>query len=154
MSGSKRIELAVAIAVVIERKRPDVPRFVVVPAARLAAWQLTKTAGVDCMLNGVAIGRRTLKRWDAQRWFVELPERTCQRAGVDVGDRVTLSIRLAPTDMPQELSDLVRRDPKARLAWSALSESRRRMLQEEVRAAVRVETRVRRARCGLGLPAS
>ncbi len=127
------------------------PRFVVVRGVLLTAWRIAETVVVDTRLNGQGVGRRTLKRLDRHDWFVELPERTCKQFGVEVGARVRLSIELASTKMPDELATLVRSDPNAQRAWTALSQARRRMLREEVLAASRPETRVRRARCGLGL---
>lgn len=139
----------ITLTVVVQRKQPNLPRYLLVPTARLAGWHVTETIVVDVALDDNTIGRRTLKRWDARRWFVELPDRSCRRVGIDVGQRVTLTMRRASTEMPHELAELVQRDPQARIAWSALSESRRRMLQEEVRSGARPETRTRRARCGL-----
>ena len=149
--GARGTDGQITLTAVVQRKQPNLPRYLLVPSARLAGWHVTDTIVVDTALNSITIGRRTLKRWDARRWFVELPERSCQRVGVDIGQRVTLTIRRAATDMPRELAELVQRDAQARIAWSALSESRRRMLQEEVRSAARPETRARRARCGLRL---
>lgn len=137
--------------VVVERKQSTLPRYVVVPAARVAAWRLTQTVVVETVLNGSLAGRRSLKRWDERNWFVELPERICRRLGIDVGDRVVLRLELASTALPTELAALLRSDVKAQRAWSALSTARQRMLREEVLAAARPATRVRRARCGLGL---
>lgn len=141
----------ISLPVVVARKQPSLPRYVVLPAARLERWRLSRTVVVETVLNGSAVGRRTLKRWDERTWFVELPERICRQVGIEVGDRATLIISLASTDMPTELAELLQRDASARHAWAGLSESRRRALQEEVRAPVRPETRLRRARCGLGV---
>jgi len=142
---------AVHLTAVVERKQATLPRYVVVPAAQIVAWQVTETTMVEARLNGQPLGRRALKRWDAGRWFLELPDRSCRRWGVDVGDRVVVDIARAATTLPDELADLVATDPAAEAAWSAMSPSRQRMLSGDVRAAVRPATRVRRARCGLRL---
>lgn len=144
---------AVQLTAVVERKQATLPRYVVVPAPQVAAWQVTQTTMVEARLNGQPLGRRALKRWDAARWFLELPDRSCKRWGLDVGDRVVLELTLASTTLPDELADLLATEPAAQAAWTALSASRQRMLSEEVRAAARTATRARRARCGLGLAA-
>lgn len=141
------------VTTLVERKQATLPRYVVVPAALIVAWLVTETTMVEGRVNGQSLGRRALKRWDAGRWFIELPDRSCKRWGVDVGDRVVLELARASTTLPDALADLVATEPAAEAAWSALSPSRQRMLIEEVRAAVRPATRVRRARCGLGLAA-
>ncbi|MBL8984440.1 MAG: YdeI/OmpD-associated family protein [Gemmatimonadetes bacterium] len=137
----------------VERKHATLPRYLVVLEAQVAAWQLTQTTMVEARLNGQPLGRRALKRWDARRWFLELPHRTCEQWSLGVGDRVVLELALASTTLPDELADLLATEPAAQSAWAALSASRQRMLCEEVRAAARTATRVRRARCGLGLGA-
>lgn len=55
----------------IERKHAELSAIVVVPATKLARWRLTGTTTVEGTLDGVALGRRSLKRWDDERWFIE-----------------------------------------------------------------------------------
>jgi hypothetical protein len=109
--GARGTHGQITLTVVVQRKQPNLPRYLLVPTVRLAGWRVTETIVVDTALNDRSIGRRTLKRWDARRWFVELPDRSCRRVGIDVGQRVTLTMRRASTAMPRELAELVQRDP-------------------------------------------
>ena len=135
---------------VIERHHPRMPRYVVVPHSVVSGWRLEGTAAVECSLNGTFIGRRSLKRWDEDRWFMDLPERLCREADVDTGDEVALDLRIASTELPEELASLLSESSQARERWNRLSASRRRMIREHVLAAKRPETRSRRARAALG----
>jgi len=134
---------------IIERKHPKLPRFLVVPSDAVASWRLVRTTVVEGTLNGVEIGRRTIKYWDEQRWFIELPEPFCRRARVDTGDTVVLTLRIAADDLPEELSRLIARDRRAKTAWERLTVSQQRMLREHVASAKQPATRERRAVRGL-----
>ncbi len=107
---------------------------------------------VEGTLGGKVLGRRTLKRWDEDRWFLDLPERLCLRAGVETGDEVDLEIRRASTELPPELAELLGSSSRARERWRELSASRQRVIREHVLAAKRPETRRRRASAALGMP--
>jgi hypothetical protein len=136
--------VGVEVEAVVERKQPDLPRFVTVPAAAAAALGANGTTLVLCRI-GQTERRRTLKAWDAQRWFVELPADWCREAGIEVGDRVKLQLEPADEGLPQELSAALAADPEARERWHALPESHQREWREHVRSARRTETRERRA---------
>ncbi len=140
------------IDVRIERKRAALPAFVVVPAEKLERWKLTATTTVEGTLDGVALGRRSLKRWDQERWFVELPRGLLEAVGKAPGDRATLRITRASAALPAELRRLIETDPEARARWEARSEAQRRMLREEVLAVKSPLARERRVRLAL-LPA-
>lgn len=140
------------LVALVERKDAALPRFMVVPAARLASWSLTGTTVVEGRLGEADLGRRTIKRWDRERWFIELPEALCRRAGVETGDRVPLVLRRASTELPPELARLLDEDPVAREAWDRLTRSRQRMLREHVASAAKPATRERRARKALCRP--
>jgi hypothetical protein len=135
----------VTLSCEIERKGPRLPRFFVVPTPPLAPWGLTSTAVVEATLNGVEIGRRTLKPWDADRWFVELSEPICRLANVETGDRIRVSLRVASMELPAELAALIKEQPRAKAAWSDLTASQQRMILEHILAAKAPETRRRRA---------
>ncbi len=125
------------------------PRFVVVPSSAISVWGITSTTIVEGKLNGLDLVRRSLKPWDAQRWFIDLPEQFCRRAGIDTGDRVTLLLRIASDELPRELARLIADDPAVRKVWRSLTPSRQRMLREHILAAKRSETRQRRVRRAL-----
>jgi hypothetical protein len=133
----------------IERHDPGLPRYVVVPASAVGPWRLDGTTVVEGTIAGTPLGRRSLKRWDGERWFLDLPDSLCRKAGVDTGDSVALELRLASTELPDELASLLAGSPEARKRWEGLSASRRRMLREHVLAAKRAETRRRRSRAAL-----
>jgi hypothetical protein len=134
----------VAVEVTIERKLASLPGFVVVPAPAIAAWGLTATTVVEGTLAGVPLGRRTIKRWDDDRWFVELTAPILAAAGLAVGDRARLEIAPASDELPEELAALLA-DPAARARWEAYTPSQQRMVREDVRAAKSPDTRRKRA---------
>ncbi|MCI0606514.1 YdeI/OmpD-associated family protein, partial [bacterium] len=126
---------------IVERKHPAMPRFVVLPANLLVQWKLSRTTVVEGSMNGIDTGRRSLKRWDADRWFIDLPQELCRRAGIDTGSRVGLVLRVASERLPEELTQLLSQDDEAKAKWDCLSLSRQRMLREYVASAKEVETR-------------
>jgi hypothetical protein len=141
----------VTLPALVEQKDPRLPRFLVVPAHHVDAWQLAGTTVVEATVNGVEIGRRTLKRWGDDRWFIELTRPMCARAAIDTDDRVVLSLWLADPALPAELEALLARNPRARQAWDALGAAQQRALCEEVFAAATPATRARRAARRLGV---
>ncbi|MDE2924635.1 MAG: YdeI/OmpD-associated family protein [Acidobacteriota bacterium] len=134
----------------VERHQPDLPRYVVVPESAVAPWKLGGTTVVEGTAGGFDFGRRSLKRWDADRWFLDLPGKWCRDAGVSTGDEVELTLRVASSALPAELARLIGESASAQAAWQRLTASQQRMLREHVLAAKRLETRERRARRGLG----
>lgn len=143
---------AVTCVVRIERKSADLPAYVTVPAARVAAWGIETTTTVEGSLGGVPLGRRSLKRWDSARWFIELPRAALAALGKSTDERATLVIRKASDELPAELSALLAEDAPARARWEARSDAQRRMLREDVLAAKTPAARERRARRALAPP--
>ena len=152
-NGVEAMADSIQLTAVIARKDPRLPRFVVVPSSAIDAWNLTQTTVVEGTLNGHELGRRSLKKWDAQRWFIELPQPLCERAKVDTGSRVQLSLEIAPDRLPAELEEFLARNPAAKQAWDRLSQGSQRMLRENVAAAKQSATRARRAAAALGVKA-
>jgi hypothetical protein len=141
------------LQVVIEKKHEQSPAFVVVPAAKLAPWKLTGTTTVDASLDGVALGRRSLHRWDERGcWFLELRRDQLEALGKSPGERAALVVRRASEVLPDEQRELIEAEPKARARWEALTQAQQRMLREHVLSAKGAATRARRARGEL-LPA-
>jgi hypothetical protein len=136
---------AITCEVLIERKRGNVPAFVVVAASAIAKWRLAGTTTVVGTLDGEPLGRRSLKRLDDERWFVELRPETLDAIEKGPGERAKLRLEVAPTELPKELAELIERDASAREKWLALTESQRRMLREEVLGAKSSAARQRRA---------
>ncbi len=145
---------SIQLTAVIARKDPRLPRFVVVPSPVIAPWKLSQTTVVEGTLNGHDLGRRSLKKWDDRRWFIELPQPLCERAKVDTGSRIALAIQIASDSLPAELENLLATNPAARYAWDRLSPGSQRMLREDVAAAKQPATRARRAANGLGIEES
>ncbi len=136
----------VTLEVVLERKHPEALAFVVVPESAVAAWALTSTTTVEANLDGVALGRVSLKRWDEERWFVELRRDRLEAVAKALGERATLILARASTEIPKELQDLVDSFPEARARWEGLTEAQRRMLRESVLELKSAAARDRRAR--------
>ena len=135
----------------VERKSPKLPRFVVVPAKFIAAWALVGTTSVEAWLNGVHLGRRTLKRWDDDRWFIELTQPQCAAAHVDAGADVLLRLRLTKEESPAELVRLLEASAAARTNWQAMTDAQRRAIGDHVATAKVATTRWRRAAAALGV---
>lgn len=129
----------------IERKQDNLPRYVIVPSAKIKSWRLSGTRVVQCVINGDDIGRRTLKRWDATRWFIELTEAMCRRLNVDTGAHIHIQLTLLEDDLPDELKRQFATHPEARAAWLQLSSSQQRQLAERVFNAKTQATREARA---------
>ena len=147
----KRSE-SLEVTTVVEHKHEGLPRFLCIPLDKVTPWKLDATTTVEGTINGVDIGRRSLKRWDDRCcWFMDLPEPLCRKAQIDTGDRVDLNLRVASEELPEELAQLIANNSAARAAWKQLTPSQQRMLREEVLAASQPTTRLRRARQSLGL---
>lgn len=139
----------VRLDAVVERKQPDLPRFIVVPTEAIAGWQLSDTTVVEVSINGAEVPRRTIKRWDDRRWFLSITAEDCRLLGIDTGDRISLTLQVAPIDLPEELANLLSSNPIAAEAWGRLTPSQQREIREHVAAAKQSATRVRRAESAL-----
>jgi len=139
------------IRVVVKRKDPALPRFVEIDAASLSAWDLSGTTPVTLSINQVDFGRRNLKPWGQGRdvWFIELTQVICETARINTGDKVELTLQMASTALPHELSSLIASNAEAKRHWEALTSSQKRMLGDHVRQAKQAKTRERRALKGL-----
>jgi len=130
----------------VTRHHPEVSRLAVVPDRDILGWGLDGTTIVEAIIDGVHVGRRRVKRWDAHRWRIDLPIPMCRRLGVDIGSEITLTIRIPTDDLPDEVQRLLETDPTARKRWESLNVGQRRTVSERVFAAKRPQTRDRRAR--------
>lgn len=137
---------SVTVDVVLERKHTGLPAFIVVPASAVAAWELTSTTTVEATLDSVGLGRVSLKRWDEERWFIELRRDRFEAVSKALGRRATLVLARASTDVPKEIQDLVDGFAEARARWERLTEAQRRMLREAVLELKSAAARDRRAR--------
>ena len=96
MPKKKTANTSLGLMAKIQRKDPKLPRFIVVPSMLVADWGVTENVTIVGELNGVDLGQRSLKRWDADRWFIQVPEPVCKKANVDTGDMVTVTMLIAP----------------------------------------------------------
>jgi hypothetical protein len=135
------------IKVIIKRRSPKLPRYIEIGSPYLAGWDLSGTTPVTISINGTEVGRRNLKPWGQGRnvWFLELTNEICNRAGIDDGDEIALSVDLVSTALPAELSSLITRDATAKRRWEQMTTSEQRMLADHVRQAKQATTRERRA---------
>jgi hypothetical protein len=123
-----------------------------VPISKVDPWKLQGTTTVEVTMNGVNVGRRSLKCWDDRGcWFIDLADAVCRKANVETGDRVKLSLKIGSEELPEELAQLIKRNSPARARWEQLTPGQKRMLREEILAAKQPATRARRATRGLGL---
>ncbi len=136
----------------IEHKHEGLPRFVCIPMSKVDPWKLQGTTTVEVTMNGVNIGRRSLKRWDDRDcWWMDLADAVCRKAKVETGDRAKLSLKIASEELPAELAQLIKENSRARARWEELTPGQRRMLRAEVLAAKQTATRERRAARVLGI---
>jgi Bacteriocin-protection, YdeI or OmpD-Associated/Domain of unknown function (DUF1905) len=140
----------ISVTSTVIRHHPQFSRLVTIPLEAVRHWKLTGTTVVEGTINGTELGRRSLKHWeDRNCWWIDLPEPLCKRAALETGDRVSLRIGLASEELPDELKQLLKDDPKAKANWDKLTVAQQRMLREEIFAAKNGETRARRARKSL-----
>jgi len=136
----------------IEHKHEGLPRFVCIPLSKVDPWKLQGTTTVEVNMNGVDIGRRSLKRWDGRDcWWMDLANAVCRKANVETGDRVKLILKIASEELPAELAQLIEKNSPARARWEQLTSGQKRMLREEILAAKQPATRERRAARALGI---
>ncbi len=91
-------ESSLGLMAKLQRKDPKLPRFIVVPSMLVSDWGVENNVTIVGELNGVDLGRRSLKRWDADRWFIQVPEPVCKKANVDTGDMVTVTMLIAAAE--------------------------------------------------------
>ena len=134
------------ISTTVIRHHPQLSRLVTIPIDKIASWKLEHTSVVEGTINGVPLGRRSLKRWDDRNcWWIDLPEPLCKKANIDDGDVVDLNIQLASEQLPDEPQKLLTESKVAKARWDGMTTAQQRMLREEVYAAKQTEARMRRA---------
>jgi hypothetical protein len=136
----------------IEHKHEGLPRFVCIPMKKVDPLGLNGTTTVDLTINGIGVGRRSLKRWDDRNcWWMDLSNDVCRKANIETGDVVKLSLTIASDELPPELAALIKRNSSARSRWKKLTTGQQRMLREEILSAKQSATRARRAARALGV---
>ncbi|HMH42781.1 MAG TPA: YdeI/OmpD-associated family protein [Pyrinomonadaceae bacterium] len=136
----------------IEHKHEGLPRFVCIPMKYIEPWKLAGTTTVELSINGVDVGRRSLKRWDDRNcWWMDLSNEVCRKADIETGDRVELVLTIGSEELPAELAMLIKKNPIARQRWETLTPGQQRMLRENILSAKQSATRARRAARELGV---
>jgi hypothetical protein len=112
----------------LQRKHPDLPVFIRIPAAVLAPWQLSEWKTVEGSLNGHGFGRRTIKDWgkNSADWFVEFLKPYLDRNSLRPGDAVEVELRLADMTMPAEMAARIRSDAEFARGYEMLSPNHKR----------------------------
>ena len=115
-------------------------------AATIGAAHRSRVRGT---LAGTAY-RSSLAAMGGGRLLLGVHKATVESAGVDVGDTVTITMRLdseprANDIVPAELERRLRRSKRARAAWDALAPSHRREWIGSINDAKKQETRERQA---------
>src|SRR6476661_1694249 len=99
----KQIKLASTVI----RHHPQFSRLVTIPLGRHCPWKIEHTTVIEGTINGIDLGRRSLKRWDDRNcWWIDLPEPLCRKANLETGTAVELVIQLASEELPAELRNV------------------------------------------------
>ena len=78
------------------------------------------------------------------RWYLMLPRASMKQAGIGIGSVVEVAFKLLAqdeVDIPPELAGVLKKNPKVRKAWDALSAGKQRGLAYMVASAKRPETK-------------
>jgi len=136
----------ITLTTTVIRHHPQFCRLVTIPNEQVAEWKLKTATVVEGTINGMKLGRRSLKRWDdRQCWWIDLPDTLCKKVGVETGDAVSLAIRRASEELPVELQQLLNSNATASATWQRMTKAQQRMLREEIFSAQSSATRLRRA---------
>ena len=138
----KQIKLTATVI----RHHPQFSRLVTIPLDLVAPFKLEHTTVIEGTINGLDLGRRSLKRWDDRNcWWIDLPEPLCRKASLETGSTVHLVIRPASEELPTELLNLLKRNAGANQQWKKLTKAQQRMLREDILLAKTSTTRTKRA---------
>ena len=128
------------------RHNPQFSRIVTIPLDVIAPWKIEHTTVIEGTINGVHLGRRSLKRWDDRNcWWIDLPEPLCKKARLETGAAVELVIQRASEELPAELRNVLKENAAATRKWDKLTKAQQRMLREDLLSAKTSATRVKRA---------
>ena len=128
----------------VERKAPDLPRYAVLPSKAVAVLGLTKTATVDGSIAGAPITRKAVKPMGDGRWFMDVTQPTCSKAGIDTGDVVEFELRRVSEEPPADLVEALAASQIASAVWDRLTASPRRQVVNDILRAKKPETRAKR----------
>ncbi|HUR49219.1 MAG TPA: YdeI/OmpD-associated family protein [Acidimicrobiales bacterium] len=143
MPGSER-QRSARFRAQIERKHPELPRYALLPDAAVRALGLTATTTVDGSIAGVPITRKAVKPWGDGRWFIDVTQPTCTKAGIDKGDEVDFELRVVSEAPPDDLVEALAASPTASAVWDRLTPSPRRQVVNDILRAKKPETRAKR----------
>lgn len=130
------------LTTMIERKQESLPCFAIIPKD-IALKGGESTYMAEASVNGVSIGRRSIKPWgDRKRWFIEFTRPQMETLGLDIGDEITLELKSTQAE-PDELIDALRQRGLLD-AWKTVTPSRRRLAAEQIFEAKSETTRAKR----------
>src|SRR6476661_4403786 len=136
----------IKVTSIVIRHNPQFSRLVTIPLDVIAPWKIEHTTVIEGTINGVHLGRRSLKRWDDRNcWWIDLPEPLCKKASLETGSAVELVIQLASEELPAELRNVLKENAAATRKWNKLTKAQQRMLREDLLSAKTSATRVKRA---------
>ena len=143
---------SISLLAEIKQKAAELPRYVEVPDALVAPWNLDATTPIELRIEGGKPVRRTLKKWGKGRpvWFFELTKPMCKKGNIETGDMVEFSLTLADDSTAAEIEAILKTNLEAQIKWDTMTPSMRRMINENVLEGKRADTRQRRARKFLG----
>ena len=145
----ERLELRLSL---LQQGPKSSGHYLLVPGNVIAAWELERTTEVEVEINGKAAGRRRLRR-EGLDWHLRVPTGVCDELSLCVGQRLLVSIRLAGTDIPDEMFRIMVEHPDARERWDELPAADQHKLLFDVRQAHLPKTRWARAADGLRVEA-
>jgi hypothetical protein len=111
----------------------------------LADWGLKGTVIVEGCVNGAALGARTLKEWDSDRWFIQLAATWCKSADLRPGDTLSVDCVLADEGTSEGLQAVLEAEPDLTRRWAQIPSDQARVAMEHVRAGKIPATQSRRA---------
>jgi hypothetical protein len=136
----------IEVTTTVSRHMPQFSRLTTIPSEKVAPWKLHVTTVVEGTINGVEMGRRSMKRWDERDcWWIDLPDALCKKVGITEGDKIDLVLRVASEDLPDELAELINRSKLAKARWDQMMVAQQRMLREEIYGVKSSDARSRRA---------
>ena len=126
------VSKTVRLSATLLRKAPRLPVYVDIPGATIAAWKLETTATVEGTADGHEFGRRSIKYHSKPEgdWFVEFTKPFLDKAGLKVGDEVSIALRLADMTLPDEITARIKSDPAFASAYAALKPGHKRAALE------------------------
>ena len=110
------------------RQYPGMGPWFRVPAHFIRAWGLTATTTVEGTINGLPLGRRSLKDSGpkTEDWYMSMSRKTTLALDAKAGDEVEIELRLSDMTMPGEMAARMESDADFARAYEALRPDHKR----------------------------